>query len=173
MPPLGSARSRTRARGTNRGVRRAVRGGDEPARHGSGGRKAAHRHPPTEQISEVMADVLNESHHQHGMGAVVEAQEQALVDFLVNEHPQTAALILSKLRPASAASHCPDARGPAHNLIRRMAALKPVSASAMRLLESSMHDALLTVLSKNATNETNVRIADILNRMGARSSTGS
>ena len=52
-----------------------------------------------------------------------------------------------------------------HNLIRRMAALKPVSASAMRLLESSMHDALLTLLSKNAANETNVRIADILNRM--------
>jgi flagellar motor switch protein FliG len=35
----------------------------------------------------------------------------------------------------------------------------------MRLLESSMHDALLTVLNKSAVNDTNVRIADILNRM--------
>ena len=122
---------------------------------------------PTEQISEVMADVLN----QKAITSTVwerssEAQEQALVDFLVNEHPQTAALILSKLRPASAAkaiAQMPE--GLRHNLIRRMAALKPVSASAMRLLESSMHDALLTVLSKSAANDTNVRIADILNRM--------
>ena len=59
---------------------------------------------PSEQISEVMADVLN----QKSITSTVwerssEAQEAALVDFLSNEHPQTAALILSKLRPASAA----------------------------------------------------------------------
>ena len=122
---------------------------------------------PSEQISEVMADVLNQKSINNTVWErSSEAQEQALVDFLVNEHPQTAALILSKLRPASAAkaiAQMPE--GLRHNLIRRMAALKPVSAPAMRLLESSVHDALLTVLSKSAANETNVRIADILNRM--------
>src|SRR5262245_47052811 len=59
---------------------------------------------PNEQISEVMADVLN----QKSVTSTVwerssEAQEAALVDFLTGEHPQTAALILSKLRPATAA----------------------------------------------------------------------
>lgn len=122
---------------------------------------------PSEQISEVMADVLN----QNTIISTVwerssEAQEAALVEFLSNEHPQTAALVLSKLRPASAAKvigKMPEALR--HGLTRRMTALRPISASGMRILESSMHDALLTVLGKSAANETNARMADILNRM--------
>ena len=122
---------------------------------------------PSEQISEVMADVLN----QHSVAKSVwdrssEAQDAALVEFLSGEHPQTAALILSKLRPASAAMVIGKLPGSLRNdLIRRMAALKTIPASAMRLLESSMHDALLTVLGKSSVSDTNVRIADILNRM--------
>lgn len=124
---------------------------------------------PNEQISEVMADVLNQKPAASSVWErSSEAQEAALVDFLTAEHPQTAALILSKLRPATAAkviALVPEAFR--HGVVRRMSALKPVSASGMRLLESSMHDALLTVLAKGAANEANVRIADILNRMEA------
>jgi len=122
---------------------------------------------PSEQISEVMADVLN----QNTVTSTVwerssEAQDAALVEFLSGEHPQTAALILSKLRPASAARVIGALPEPLrHDLMRRMTALRPISASAMRLLESSMHDALLTVLGKSSANDTNVRVADILNRM--------
>ena len=120
-----------------------------------------------EQISEVMSDVLNQKPITNTVWErSSEAQDVALVEFLSNEHPQTAALILSKLRPASAArviGHLPEPLR--NNLMRRMTVMKPVSASAMRLLESSMHDALLTVLGKSSVNDTNVRIADILNRM--------
>ena len=122
---------------------------------------------PTEQISEVMSDVLNQKPITNTVWErSSEAQDAALVEFLSSEHPQTAALILSKLRPASAArviGHLPEPLR--NNLMRRMTVMKPVSASAMRLLESSMHDALLTVLNKSSVNDTNVRIADILNRM--------
>jgi flagellar motor switch protein FliG len=122
---------------------------------------------PSEQISEVMSDVLN----RKSITSTVwerssEVQDAVLVEFVTKEHPQTAALILSKLRPASAArviGRLPEAFR--NNLMRRMTMMHPISASAMRLLESSMHDALLTVLGKTAGNDTNVRIADILNRM--------
>src|SRR5882724_10563216 len=106
---------------------------------------------PIEQISEVMSDVLNQKPITNTVWErSSEAQDAALVEFLSNEHPQTAALILSKLRPASAArviGHLPESLR--NNLMRRMTVMKPVSASAMRLLESSMHDALLTVLNKS------------------------
>ncbi len=122
---------------------------------------------PTEQISEVMADVLNQTTTTSTVWErSSDSPEATLVDFMTNEHPQTAALILSKLRPASAAKvigHLPEASR--NDLVRRMASLRPISASAMRLLESSMHDALLTVLEKPPGSDTNVRIADILNRM--------
>ena len=122
---------------------------------------------PSEQISEVMADVLNQKPVTNTVWErSSDAQDAALVEFLQHEHPQTAALIISKLRPASAArviGHLPEPLR--NNLMRRMTVMKPLSAPAMRLLESSMHDALLTVLGKSSVNDTNVRIADILNRM--------
>ena len=124
---------------------------------------------PTEQISEVMADVLNQNTTavtSNVWERSSEAQEAALVEFLSNEHPQTAALVLSKLRPAAAAKVIGKLPEVLRNgITRRMTVLKPISATGMRILESSMHDALLTVLGKSAANETNARMADILNRM--------
>src|SRR5689334_11651891 len=53
---------------------------------------------PSEQISEVMADVLNQNTTvtTNVWDRSSETSEAPMVEFLMNEHPQTAALILSK-----------------------------------------------------------------------------
>lgn len=120
---------------------------------------------PGEQISDIMADVLGQNKNNVWERAS-EAAEGALVSFLKSEHPQTAALILSKVAPATAAKvvgQMPEASR--NNLMRRMATMKPVLAPAMRLVEGGMSEALTSVLGQSAVRETNVRIADILNRM--------
>ena len=52
-----------------------------------------------------------------------------------------------------------------NGLMRRMTSLKPVTAAALRVLESGMHDALLTTLERNTASDAYLRMADILNRM--------
>src|SRR5690606_39078097 len=63
--------------------------------------------------------------------------EGPLADFLAGEHPQTAALILSKMRPESPARvpgrWRPELRNP---LVRRGAARRPGPAAALRLPQS-------------------------------------
>lgn len=122
---------------------------------------------PNEQISEVMSDVLN----QKSVTSTVwertsDTDERALAEFIKTEHPQTVALILSRLRSATSAKVIALLPEPQRiDAMRRMTELRPISAAATRLLESSMHEALLTTLTRNAANDSNARIADILNRM--------
>lgn len=123
---------------------------------------------PSEQITDIMADVLGQK--TTPTSAVWErasqVSEEALTEFLASEHPQTAALILSKLPSDVAAKTVGklpvDLR---NNLMRRMTAMRPVTVAGLRLLESSMHEALLTTLGKSAPSDAYARMADMLNRM--------
>jgi flagellar motor switch protein FliG len=123
---------------------------------------------PGEQISDIMADVMGQkpSATSGVWERLSQVPEGPLADFLAGEHPQTAALILSKMRSESAARVLgrvpPELR---NALMRRMAALKPVTAAALRLLESEVHEALITQLERSSASEAYVRMADILNRM--------
>jgi flagellar motor switch protein FliG len=123
---------------------------------------------PGEQISDIMADVLGQKTTTTSgvWERASQIAEAPLAEFLASEHPQTSALILTKMRSDAAANVLgkmpPELR---HKLMRRMMSLKPVTPAALRILESSMHDALLTTLGRNAASDAYLRMADILNRM--------
>jgi flagellar motor switch protein FliG len=126
---------------------------------------------PGEQISDIMADVLGQETANSGAGPTVwdrlgEVSEGSLADFLAKEHPQTAALILSRLGSEAAAKVIGQMSDELRNsVMRRMTSLRPVTAAGLRLLEGGMHEALISALTKSASSEAYTRMADILNRM--------
>jgi flagellar motor switch protein FliG len=92
--------------------------------------------------------------------------ESMLANYLLKEHPQTAALILSRVRPSCAAkvmSQLPaDMR---HDLMRRMLSVKPIVEEAMRIVEKTMHEDFMINFARNLASDTYPRMADIINKM--------
>ncbi len=121
---------------------------------------------PEDQLSEIMSDVLGHKTTNSVWERVSQVPAATLADFLGAEHLQTTALILSKVRSECAAEVVMlmpvDLRA---GVMRRMATLKPVNAPALRVLESTMQDALTSFLNKSSPRDASVKIADILNRM--------
>src|SRR5882724_5075391 len=119
---------------------------------------------PKDQIDEIMADVLGNADRSiwERMSGVAEAM---LASYILKEHPQTAALILSKVKPACAAkvlSHLPpDFR---NGLMRRMLTIKPVIDDTMRILERTLHEDFMMNFSRNMGADSHARIADIINK---------
>lgn len=119
---------------------------------------------PAEQIAAIMTDVLGGENGSVWEKAS-ETPEGPLVELLSQEHPQTAAFILSKVNTACAARVISQmAEAPRNALMRRLATINPVNDMAARLAEGSL-DAALAGLASKSGNEVNVRMADILNRM--------
>lgn len=121
---------------------------------------------PEDQINEIMSDVLGQKTTNSVWERVSQVPEAVLAEFLSTEHPQTAALVLSKIRSDCAAKALVAMPADLRNvLMRRMATLRPVTVPALRVVENTMQEALATVLGKNSARDTGARIADILNRM--------
>lgn len=120
---------------------------------------------PPDQVAEIMSDVLGSPNHLI-WERVSNVPDAAFVAYVANEHPQTAALILSKVDPSRAAKMLgalPDERRNA--LIRRMFALKPVSDAALRLLETTIQQDLLQNAELDASTVKNAKLAAIINKM--------
>ncbi len=114
-----------------------------------------------EQFAEVMADApVREEPVWERVG---ELKADTLRGYLGKEHPQTVALILTRVESDLAASvigtFAPEVR---NSLLCRMIALKGVAEDAVKALESALReDLLVTTTSSNS----HVGIADILNRL--------
>ncbi|MYZ46985.1 flagellar motor switch protein FliG [Propylenella binzhouense] len=120
---------------------------------------------PPEQIADIMSDVLGSS-NQTMWERLSSVSETVFASYLVKEHPQTAALILSKVSPTCAAKvmgHLP--RSVRNALMRRMFSLKPVMEPAMRLVEGTLHEDLLLNLARKTGADAHARMADIINKM--------
>ena len=120
---------------------------------------------PQEQIDEIMADVLGNADRTiwERMSGVAEA---LFASYILKEHPQTAALILSKVKPACAAkvlSHLPPEF--MNGLMRRMLTIKPVVDDTMHVLERTLHEDFMMNFSRNMGADSHARIADIINKM--------
>jgi flagellar motor switch protein FliG len=120
---------------------------------------------PPEQVSDIMADLLGNANRSiwERVSSLPEAQ---LAAYIAKEHPQTAALILSKVNSGCAAKVMgqlsPELR---NSLMRRMLTLKPVAEESLRLLERVVHDDLMTNAARNSGADTHARMADIINKM--------
>jgi len=120
---------------------------------------------PPDQINEIMADVLGNANHSiwDRMSIVSEA---VLAAYIVKEHPQTAALILSKVKPSCAAKVMGHLPQPLRNaLMRRMLNFKPIVDETMRIMEKTIHEDFVMNFSRGVGADTHARIADIINKM--------
>jgi flagellar motor switch protein FliG len=120
---------------------------------------------PPDQIADIISEVLGNK-TKSVWERISLVSESLLANYLLKEHPQTAALILSRVKPACAArvmSHLPaDIR---HDLMRRMLSLKPVVEEAMAIIEKTMHEDFMINFARNLASDTYPRMADIINKM--------
>jgi flagellar motor switch protein FliG len=118
-----------------------------------------------EEISDIMSDVTGNS-NQSIWQRLSNVSENLFAGYLVKEHPQTAAAILSKVTPACAAKVMAQLpRDLRNELIRRMVGIALVMEPVMRILESTLQDDLLVNVSRNNRAVHNSRMADIINKM--------
>lgn len=120
---------------------------------------------PAEQVAEIMSDVLGSPNGLvwERVGAATEA---AFAEYVVNEHPQTTAVVLSRIDPARAAATL--ATMPAEYrdaVMRRMLSSNKASDQALRLLEMTLQEDLLQNSRAAASASRNARLAAIINKM--------
>lgn len=120
---------------------------------------------PPEQLADIMSDVLGSS-NQFFWRRLSTMPEAALAAKLVNEHPQTIAVIVSKVDSSFAAKLLARLPGELRNsVMRRMLVARPVSDAALRILETTLQEDLLGSTAADATAGSKVRVAGIINQM--------
>jgi flagellar motor switch protein FliG len=120
---------------------------------------------PPEQISELMSEVLGAGERTI-WERISNGSEVALSTYLMKEHPQTAALILSKVKPSCAAKVMAQLPAPLRNgIMRRMLTFKPIVDTTMKMIEQTIHEDFMINLARNASADTHSRMADIINKM--------
>lgn len=120
---------------------------------------------PPEQVADIMSDVLG-STNRTIWERISSVSENLLATYLLKEHPQIAALILSKVKPACAAKvmgQMPTTTR--NNLTRRMLSLKPIVEEAMRIVDKTLHEDFMLNFARNMGADTYTRMADIINKM--------
>lgn len=120
---------------------------------------------PPEQIAEIMSQVRSKSLQSIWM-KLGEVPELSTSQYILKEHPQVAALVLSRTPPAYAAATLKllpaDMR---NNIMRRMLAMKSVMDRPVHLLEAALKEELLYKSSKNNGPTIHARLAEIINKM--------
>ncbi|MCJ2044529.1 flagellar motor switch protein FliG [Methylobacterium sp. J-078] len=120
---------------------------------------------PADQVAEILADVRGDATRSvwERMSGV---SESVIASYVVKEHPQTAALILSRLKPAAAAKVMAHLPQPTRNTVmRRMLSFKPVGDGVIEIIERALHEDLLANGARNAGADTHAKMADIINKM--------
>ena len=120
---------------------------------------------PAEQIADILADLRGDATRSvwERMSSV---SESVVASYLVKEHPQTAALILSRIKPAAAAKVMAHLPQPVRNTVmRRMLTFKPVVDEIIQMIEKTLHEDLLINGSRNSGADTHAKMADIINKM--------
>jgi flagellar motor switch protein FliG len=118
-----------------------------------------------EQIASIMSEVVGNTNRSI-WERISTVSESAIASYLMKEHPQTAALILSKVKPSCAAKVMTQLPQPLrNNLMRRMLSMKPIVDETMKNIEKTLHEDFMVNFSKNAGADTHAKIADIINKM--------
>jgi len=120
---------------------------------------------PPEQIADVMSDVTGNSNHAM-WERLSNVPEAVFAGFLVNEHPQTAAFIVSKISPGCAAKVIGQLPRELRNeIMRRMLSIGPVTEAAVRIIQGQLQEDLLSNVSRHVGSDQNARMADIINKL--------
>lgn len=120
---------------------------------------------PPEQIADVMSDLTGNS-NQGMWDRLSNVPESVFAGFLVKEHPQTAAFIVSKITPVCAAKVIGRLPRELRNeIMRRMLSIAPVTESAVRIIQWQLQEDLLSNVSRQVGSDQNARMANIINKM--------
>ncbi|MCL8381159.1 MULTISPECIES: flagellar motor switch protein FliG [Xanthobacter] len=120
---------------------------------------------PPEQIADIMNDIMGAA-NQSIWDRISTVNENVLATYVAKEHPQTAALMLSKVKPACAAkvlSFIPEDKR--NGIMRRMLTFKPIVDATMQVIERTVHEDFMMNFSRNAGADPHARMADIINKM--------
>jgi flagellar motor switch protein FliG len=130
-----------------------------------------------DEVKSLLADVMTEDEIAQYMrdqpaegqpvwDKLVPLRDNVLQPLVLKEHPQTIAVILSRIDSNVGArllrSLEPEFR---HSLLRRMLGLKGVAESAMTAIENGLRDDLLATMLAAPSSETRKTIAGILNKL--------
>jgi flagellar motor switch protein FliG len=117
-----------------------------------------------DRLSKTMANTQNFSY-------LAKIKPQQLADFIINEHPQTIALILAHMDPSAAAEviglFSDELRS---EIAMRMAKLGDISPSIIKRVSAVLESKLESLASYKVEVGGPRAVADIFNRLGAKSS---
>jgi flagellar motor switch protein FliG len=120
---------------------------------------------PPEQVADILSDVLGSSNS--GMWEKLAGiPENVFAAYLLKEHPQTAAFILSKLSPSHAAKISAEfPRDFRNEALRRMLSLESVPDSTLRSIEGVLQEDLLNAAARHSGASPHTRMANIINQL--------
>jgi len=118
-----------------------------------------------EQVADIMSDVRGVS-NQFFWRRVSSLPEKTLANYLVSEHPQVVAIVISKIEPAYAARLLGYIPGMLRaKVMRRMVISRPVAEAVLRVVEATLQEDLFAASSAPSSAEVNARVAGIMNQL--------
>src|SRR5581483_3796995 len=120
---------------------------------------------PQEQIDEIMGDIMGNADRSI-WDRISQVNETTLGAYIGKEHPQVAALILSKVNSGTAAKvigHLPPERR--DSIFRRMLTLKPIVDETLRMIERTLHQEFTMSFAEKSDGDPQSRIAEIINKL--------
>ena len=121
--------------------------------------------PPT-QLAELLGNSPLATAHEPVWRQLTAGSENSLVPYLLDEHPQTVAFVLSKLDSEFAARCLSILPGDFRMTVaRRLLRMQPVSEDAEGVVEDAIRQDLLSKGSSNVEAEGRTRLAGMLNRL--------
>jgi flagellar motor switch protein FliG len=121
---------------------------------------------PPEMIAKLLLDLQGGGDKRAVWLRLSQMSETPVALYLMKEHPQVAAFVLSKATPVMAASvleAMPSALR--SDLMRRMLTMKHVMEQPLAIVETALHEELLHKGAGTGGVNIHARIADIINRM--------
>lgn len=120
---------------------------------------------PAEKLAVIMAG-LRKDDEKSVWTRLNDLPEPTIAQYLLKEHPQVAAFVLSRAAGSISAAVLRQAPGPlGSEIVRRIIAMGPVTETAKELLEKALREELLVKVSKDSGPPVHARVADIINKM--------
>lgn len=118
-----------------------------------------------ERVMEIMGDIRGAAGRSM-WEKLSTVNEQMLASYLQSEHPQTAAVILSKIRSSHAAKVVNVLPGQFRaEVLRRMIEMEYVQKDVLKDVEETLHSEFMVNYARMLGNDSHMRIAEILNQV--------
>lgn len=136
-------------------------------------REILHKALGPEEAKKILDRLSKSMQSTHNFSYLSKIKPQQLADFILNEHPQTIALILAHMDATSAAEtlgfFSDDLRA---EIAMRMAKLGDISPSVIKRVSAVLESKLESLASYKVEVGGPRAVADIFNRLGAKASKG-